>query len=254
MALPSLSQATSPRWLIGSLIAVLILCALLMLFVDRPVMLWIHGECPAEVKAWFKQITDIGKANGFLLPSALVFLLARAAMLLARGREGLYRQWRYVSYAALFVFAAVLVSGLAVTLLKITLARYRPYHLLTDGEYGFHFFSVKSSLNSFPSGHSQVIWSAMTAFTLLVPRVAVAALPVAVLLSGSRVFVKYHFISDVLMGSFLGIMVTLLIYRWFRSRGWLSPPEAVGLPESSAQVPEGLERPASEEACRSLSG
>lgn len=252
--MPVFFTATLPpdykRHLLAALIVILVVCALLMIFVDPAVLYWVHRDVPAGVKAWFMHATDYAKAGLFLWVSAGLFGGGRLlAPLFKTRRPAVYCQLIYVSNAALFVFCSVALSGIAVNALKFVVGRYRPYELLTHQLYGFHFWTFKATYTSFPSGHAQVIWSVMTAFALLMPRSCVLGFPLAALLATSRVFAKKHYVSDILMGAFMGFAITLLIYEWFQKRGLLIRPEQMR-ELAALESPPPASGPAEPEACR----
>jgi membrane-associated phospholipid phosphatase len=75
-------------------------------------------------------------------------------------------------------------------------------------------------MNSFPSGHSQAAFAAMTALLIIFPRHAALWLTIAVLVALSRVVTTVHYLSDAVAGSWLAICVTVALARAFRARGW----------------------------------
>lgn len=85
---------------------------------------------------------------------------------------------------------------------------------LRDGVYGFNFFHGESAYGSFPSGHMAVTCAMISVLWVYFPAwrtvYTLAALSVAIGLIGAN----YHFLSDVIAGSFVGVssgwMVTSL--------------------------------------------
>lgn len=69
---------------------------------------------------------------------------------------------------------------------------------------------------SFPSGHSTAAFSMMFFLSLITPNKYVRILfaIIAAFMGVSRVYLFQHFLIDVLAGSFLGIFVTLIVYRF----------------------------------------
>lgn len=211
------SATSHTRWVAASFPAVCLLCALAVFFIDQPLLLWVQA-LPESLKDWFGDITDLAKAEMFLVPAAGVFLSFKGLATLNRDNAALRDRLTRIANAGLFVFAAVALSGILINVLKILFGRYRPYQFLTEGLYGFDLLCVGGACSSFPSGHSQVAWSGMTALALLFPRLWPLAIPVAVVLSASRVLTSNHYVGDVLMGAYLGAVMTVLLYDGLRDR------------------------------------
>lgn len=71
--------------------------------------------------------------------------------------------------------------------------------------------------SSFPSGHSFSSWL-MVALLPPVRGLWLLAVPVAALITSSRVFLRYHHASDVLAGSLFGVFAGWLLRRFVRWR------------------------------------
>lgn len=84
--------------------------------------------------------------------------------------------------------------------------------------YGFYPFSGEQS---FPSGHSQAIFSAMVALGILFPRHRWWFIGIATMVAFSRVATYQHFLSDVIAGSAIGTLVTLGLARRFSKKASL---------------------------------
>jgi undecaprenyl-diphosphatase len=101
----------------------------------------------------------------------------------------------------LAVLVALTLSHVAVQVLKRAVARPRPCdangHPLALVDLPDPF--------SFPSGHAAAASAIATALVLREPVVAVLVVPIAVLVSASRVALRVHHVSDVVAGVALGV-------------------------------------------------
>ncbi|MBR9971821.1 phosphatase PAP2 family protein [Magnetospirillum sulfuroxidans] len=195
-------------------------CLLAMLALDRPVAGFFKSHISGEIEGFFKTVTRLGEAQLYLIPAGLLFL----GLMLAGWRAASVQRrafWRRRAAAPGFLFLTMAVSGLTSNAIKISLGRMRPRYWFEQGLYGFEPFNTHWGMNSFPSGHSQAAFAAMTALMVIFPRHAALWLTVAVLVAFSRVATTVHWLSDALAGSWLAICVTVLLARWFRAKGWL---------------------------------
>ncbi|WP_142848982.1 phosphatase PAP2 family protein [Telmatospirillum sp. J64-1] len=207
--------------LTAGFIAVLLFSLFSMVVIDRPVALWFKANMGGNIQGFFKIVTEVGLAEYWLVPSALlwVFFRLRAMMaLMLPAREILLYRARLCAY----FFLTMALSGIFVNLVKLIVGRWRPRFLFHDELYGFSMFTLAA--NSYPSGHSQAIWAAMTALMVICPRYNLAWAFLAVLVAVSRFATTVHFVSDVAMGSFIGIAGAILMRRWFEARGYLQHP------------------------------
>ena len=68
---------------------------------------------------------------------------------------------------------------------------------------------------SFPSGHSITAFAVATSLGLFYPQLLAVLLTAAFLIAASRIILGMHFLSDVLAGCFLGILLGLVSYHCF---------------------------------------
>ncbi len=122
--------------------------------------------------------------------------LALAALALAQ--QGFWRTW------ALTLLAAIAITALIVLSIKFTVRRRRP-----EGEWGQIYRSTDP--HSFPSGH------AARAVLLAVLTLGIGPLWLGILLclwaplvALARVAMGVHYLSDILAGAFLGLLIGLL--------------------------------------------
>ncbi len=115
---------------------------------------------------------------------------------------------------ALYVFLANIIAGISVWLLKIPCGRLRPKMLFEHQQYGFKGWGLHYAYVSFPSGHSITIFATATALALLIPRFRLSLFILATLVALSRITLTAHYLSDVLIGSWLGVLISFTLYRF----------------------------------------
>ncbi|MBI5162723.1 MAG: phosphatase PAP2 family protein [Magnetospirillum sp.] len=185
---------------------------------DRPLAYFFKAHLSPHAEGFFKVVTELGRAEFYLVPAGLLAVglwLASTRTLFPAARARL----REMAARPAFLFLAVALSGLISNAVKFSLGRYRPRYLFENGTYGFNPFNTEWAMNSMPSGHSQAIFAAMTALVILLPRYDLLWLLIAGLVALSRVATTVHFLSDAVAGSFLAIVVTVLVARQFERRG-----------------------------------
>jgi membrane-associated phospholipid phosphatase len=205
----------SPRRIaiaVGIVIAVLAFC---MVFIDAPVARAVT-RLPRWVTWPFGQITQFGLSGWFLWPLGVLFL-AMAAL-----PSTLSHMSQRVLAAAMvrvgFLFTAIAIPGLFVTIVKRMIGRARP--MVGGAIDPFHYapFIWRAAYASLPSGHATTAFSVLAAFGSLWPRARTVLLLYAGLILTSRIMVLAHFPSDVLAGAAVGTVGALMVRRYFALR------------------------------------
>lgn len=221
------------------------------LLIDRPLGRLVHDEIPCCLLTASQTLSPLGDATIWYLlaiagwaysqyrvaaaggePAMGTVLSARLAAWMDKVRptpegehvplppehdEAAIARWRQHARSWVFMLLSMLSAGVILHLIKLTVGRPRPKHLIEDGTYfGFEPFS---GFNSFPSGHSQAIFSALLALAFMVPRYTKWLMALAALVALSRVGVSAHYLSDVVMGSYLAILVAVLLRQRFEAGG-----------------------------------
>ena len=124
------------------------------------------------------------------------------------------RFWR----SFLFLAGALLLSTVAVHLVKASVARPRPLAelggMLPDGR-PVHVLFEELRARSFPSGHTQTVFGLAAGFDLLFPGRLRWLYLLAAWVGLSRVYVGAHFPLDVAAGALLGMLgVDLMARLW----------------------------------------
>jgi membrane-associated phospholipid phosphatase len=126
----------------------------------------------------------------------------------------LMRRWS----AACQLITAFVLSALLTQLLKSFFSMPRPKQFFLPGQYAYFINGVThTGFASFPSGHSTSIFALTTILALLEKnkKANVVYLLVAVGVGYSRIYLGQHFLGDVLMGSFIGVLTAILVHWLF---------------------------------------
>lgn len=172
---------------------------------------------PRWLRRAFEWVTWFGNSGWFLWPTGILLLLIAASP-----RSKLPRMSQGVLAAIVvrtgFVFLAVGVPALFVTLIKRLFGRARPYVLQIPDPFAYAPFAWKSSYASLPSGHAANAFAAAIAIGALWPKARLPMWIFAVVIAISRVVVNAHYPSDVIAGAIVGIAGALLVRGWFAAR------------------------------------
>lgn len=108
--------------------------------------------------------------------------------------------------AARHALATLVISHLAVQMVKRTVSRPRP-----SRREGWAALVKEPDKFSFPSGHSAAAMSVAFAYATVFPALALPLIALAVLVGASRVFLGVHYPGDVVIGQLLAVGTALLI-------------------------------------------
>jgi membrane-associated phospholipid phosphatase len=197
-------------------------CALLVLIgyfiLDRPLARFLKAHVRGDFEGFWKTITTLGLGGVWLVPAGILTLGLLLSALAAPGLEERARL-RRMAWVPGFLFLSVALSGILGNIIKMLVGRTRPAALFETGTYEFIPLTRAYLTNSFPSGHSQAAFAAMTALALIFPRYDIAFITVALLVALSRILTTVHFLSDAVAGAWLGAMVTVALHSLLTRRG-----------------------------------
>jgi undecaprenyl-diphosphatase len=202
------------RWLAGTLATAVLIGSVMALF-DASVIAWAQ-----KLPNWFidpvNEFTDFGKAVWVLVPFGVpvlgIAILAHPGLPLATRAVLAALSVRFG-----YVFLAVAVPGIFVTVIKRLIGRARP---LVEGTDVFVFTpGWRVEYASLPSGHATTAFAAAFAVGAVWPRLRPLMWVYAVGIGFSRVALTSHHPSDVLAGAVVGILGAVLVQNWFAARG-----------------------------------
>jgi lipid A 4'-phosphatase len=175
-------------------------------WIDRPLAQYFHGLDPT-LHATFAFITNFGEGGVYLVPLGLVTI---AALIAKR---------RLLAWRAGFIFAAVAIPGLLVDIFKPVFGRARPQLLFERHLFGFTWSGPHADLWSFPSGHSVTVAALAVALYAIYPPLWPAYAALALLVIASRVIIDAHYLSDVIAGTYFGVIGAWALAAALRQRG-----------------------------------
>ncbi|MBI2429214.1 MAG: phosphatase PAP2 family protein [Ignavibacteriales bacterium] len=180
----------------------LAICFPLILFVDRPLALFLHTY-GSLLAGWAKQFTALLEMIFFLeAPKFIVpglFLLT--GLIFHIYRKNLLRSRTFT-----FIGLTLLFTRYAIGTLKTLFDRVRPYDYVEDPGMAYDFFVDGSS--SFPSGHASFYFALFIPLMFLFPRWRWYFFAFAVIASLSRVFEGDHYLSDVVTSGYIAFVFT----------------------------------------------
>ena len=146
--------------------------------------------------------SQIGKSTWYIVGSIIAYIIWR-------DRDPL------IAKASIYILSTTILSGIAVNIIKVIFGRARPILYIKEHIYGFSWFNLDVVHRSFPSGHSTTAMAVAIAFALLLPKYRIWFISFGLAIALSRVILTEHYLSDVIVGSFLGYSSSLFLYRIF---------------------------------------
>jgi len=179
---------------------VVITAIIFYFYFDLPVAIYFYSLKNGFIYKGFGIITKLGTGGWILIPSFLIFIIFR-------------RNKKTLAQKALYLLSVVVISGIIVDIIKVIAGRCRPKVYFREGLYGFDFYHIDYEYLSFPSGHSATAFSAMIAFGIFWPKFRIHFLFAGIVIALSRVVITSHYLSDILIGSLIGTITSILLYK-----------------------------------------
>jgi membrane-associated phospholipid phosphatase len=200
---------------LGALIG-LALVAGAMVFLDARMIVAVAAE-PDWISALFNGLTGFGTSDWWLVPIG-VLLLIIAALATPAMPQVSRRVLAAFTVRLGFVFAAIALPGLLVSVVKRLIGRARPFIGGDADPFLYLPFGWRPDYASLPSGHATNVFAALVAVGLVWPRARGVMLVYALIIAASRVIVLAHHPSDVIAGALVGTIGAFLVRDWFAAR------------------------------------
>ena len=187
----------------------------LYFWADLPVAIYINDW----IEEWMKPPVNAISASGDLVLAAFVVALIYFKF---------FRKDNLAAWRMSFPVAAYLLAGLFVNIIKPMFGRLRPKAYFREDLYGFNpFGGLDYYHTSFPSGHSLTMMAMMTAAAIILPKWRAYFFGGAIIIGLTRIFLRAHYIGDVIAGLVLGYFFALFIFKWMKPKLLTSASSAV---------------------------
>jgi membrane-associated phospholipid phosphatase len=141
--------------------------------------------------------------------------LATIVFFVFLGRRVCFYSFGRADEALLLSDFSIVLTKFTVPWLKFVFGRAWPsYHhhsLISDGTFGFSFFSNDPAFQSFPSGHTASVCALVFIFWAYYPRFWPFYLLSVTTIGGSLIAGNYHYVSDVLAGGVVGATAATIV-------------------------------------------
>ena len=164
----------------------------------------------------FSFLTQFGTSGWFLWPLGLLLIAIAAARTDMPAMQR--RVLAAIAVRAGFLFAAIAVPGLIVTIGKRLIGRGRPFVGGSLDPFLFRPFGWLVEYASMPSGHATTASAVAVAVGTIWPRARTVVWIYAAVIMASRVIITAHYPTDVLLGAIAGAVGTVLVRRWFAAK------------------------------------
>jgi len=213
----NLDFRNSKKILLVSII-VLIFC----FSIDIPVLEYFSQDHLEWLRLHARNITDIALAENWFVICFLTIVISLSFIKFSKFETNKAKARKALSWALHFL-SGLIFSGILVHIFKFVAGRSRPVTILKeqiDFAHHFHWFNPHHDYQSFPSGHTQVIFCSYVYLSLLFPQHKKKFLFFASVLALTRIITLYHFPSDVWFGILLAIVgSSISIKVWEKKLG-----------------------------------
>jgi membrane-associated phospholipid phosphatase len=190
-------------------LAALVLTAIGLIEFDVPLTLYVRSLNYFQIEylqnPWLRWLSDIGNQLG-----RGESLLCVSALLLLAGYAWKLQTWKLAGWETLLAHA---LAGVLSNSLKHLVGRARPKFMHAGPS---EFFPLAGNgWDSFPSGHAMSSFAIATVLATRFPKVRWGMIVLASAISVSRLFRASHYLTDILGGVVLGVLIgSVAVHPW----------------------------------------
>jgi membrane-associated phospholipid phosphatase len=170
-------------------------------FFDLAIAQWVAENTAMLSRYPFKSVSLLGLAIYPFIALVLMAVISRW-----RGNK-LYYEF------ALVCILAIAFSGIICDIIKIIVGRARPLAYFEHQQFGFLWLQLRAKYWSFPSGHTTTTFAMFTIASYYFPKWRLFFASSAITVALSRIALNKHYLSDVMIGAFLGTTASMLLFH-----------------------------------------
>ena len=187
----------------AAFIYVCLFCAFSISCLDKPLAL----SClSGNQQGIFYHLAEINPSGWWFLILIALWLFYMAVAGLSLSTE-VFEKNLQKAHALLFVLLTLSLSSLVTLILNILTGRYTPEFLDTMHLYGFSAFRFRITEISFPSFAVQSLWAVVMSSAYFLPKIRKLLYTLACLITFCIILTAQCFLSDAVMGAYIGIMM-----------------------------------------------
>ena len=171
-----------------------------MLHLDQNIFLWISGL--AGLWGPLDRAASL-LANDYFIPAAIAMIAFGLWFTGRTSQERRQNQWGFI-----YAVTGVGCSSLAVTVMNIFYFRPRPYVVFPQVLTQVNRLFYQPTVSSFPSYSAALTFAFAFGIWLTNKKFGWVLICLAALMSIARIYVGVHYLSDILGGSIIGILIT----------------------------------------------
>lgn len=187
----------------AAFIYVCLFCSFSIGCLDKP---FAASRLIAPADGFWHYVAELNPAGWWFLIFMLLWLIYMAVAGLSLTTD-VFEKNLIKARAVLFILLALSLSSFVTLFLNILTGRYPPEFLDTMNLYGFSAMRFRVSETSFPSFDVQSIWIVAMAAGSYLPRVKRWFFLIAGIITLSQILTAACFISDAVMGTYIGIIM-----------------------------------------------
>lgn len=200
----------------------LLLSILAAFTIDQYIAKFWNSEEIMPLRKGARAITDAGASEFYFVLAVSLYIFTKWVAPRLRTYHQFEKTMVRLRIWSVYFFWSLLSTGFTVQLIKFLFGRQRPHKSEIFDPMVFAPLNHHWHFHSFPSGHTQVLFTVATLICILWPKGTRLVFLIAAILAFTRVITHNHFVSDLIGGFLVGYLGTLWTVYFLAKKPQLS--------------------------------